>query len=107
MTFEFAFEDIDERDEIERILQESLASIHGIKITYDDGNNKGVTNWSLSEDPSLLQELERKLQSDFRNENVNYINGKEYDKLSDVDEEELNSSRYSKTLSLDGRDRYT
>lgn len=96
LTFEFAFEDIDERDEIERILQESLASIHGIKITYDDGNNKGVTNWSLSEDPSLLQELERKLQSDFRNENVNYINGKEYDKLSDVDEEELNSSRYSK-----------
>lgn len=96
LTFEFTFEDIDERDEIERILQESLASIHGIKITYDDGNNKGITNWLLSEDPSLLQELERKLQSDFRNENVNYINGKEYDKLSDVDEEELNSSRYSK-----------
>lgn len=96
LTFEFTFEDIDERDEIEKILQESLYSIHGIKIIYDDGNNKGITNWSLAEDPSLLQELDRKLQSDFRNETVNYINGKEYDKLSDVDEEELNSSRYSK-----------
>lgn len=96
LTFEFAFEDIDERNEIEQILHESLASIHGIKITYDDGNNKGVTIWSLSEDPSLLQELDRKLQSDFRNENVNYINGKAYDKLSEVDEEELNTSHYSK-----------
>lgn len=96
LTFEFTFKDIDERDGIERILQESLASIQGIKITYDDGNNKGVTNWSLSENPSLLQELERKLQSDFCNENVNYINGKEYDKLSNVDEDELNYSRYSK-----------
>lgn len=96
LTFEFTFEDIDERDEIEKILQESLASIHGVKISYDDYNNKGVTTWSLSEDPSLLQELDRKLQSDFRNENVNYINGKEYDKLSDVDEDELNQSHYSK-----------
>ena len=83
-------------DEIEKILQESLASIHGIKITYDNDNNKGVTSWSLTEDLSLLQELDRKLQSDFRNESVNYINGKEYDKLNDVDEEELNSSHYSK-----------
>lgn len=96
LTFEFAFEDIDERDEIERILQESLASIHGIRITYDNGNNKGITNWSLSEDPSLLQELDRKLQSDFRNETVNYINGVEYDRLTDVDDEELNAGRYSK-----------
>lgn len=96
LTFEFAFEDIDERDEIEQILHESLALIHGIKITYDYGNNKGVTIWSLSEDPSLLQELDRKLQSDFRNEKVNYINGKAYDKLSEVDEEELNTSHYSK-----------
>jgi len=96
LTFEFAFEDIDERDEIEKIIQESLTSIHGIKITYKDDNNKGVTNWSLTEDPSLLQELDRKLQSDFRNESVNYINGKKYDELNDVDDEELNSSRYSK-----------
>lgn len=96
LIFEFAFEDIDERDEIEKILQESLTSIHGIKITYDDDNNKGVTSWSLTEDLSLLQELDRKLQSDFRNECVNYINGKEYDRLNDVDEEELNSSHYSK-----------
>ena len=31
LTFEFVFEDIDDRDEIEKILQESLASIHGVK----------------------------------------------------------------------------
>lgn len=96
LIFEFTFEDIDERDEIEKILQEAISSIHGVKIVYDDGNSKGITNWSLAEDPSLLQELDRKLQSDFLNETVNYINGKEYDKLSDVDEEELNSSHYSK-----------
>lgn len=96
LTFEFTFEDIDERDEIERILQESLTAIHGIKIIYDDDNKKGITTWALSEDPSLLQELERKLQSDFRNEYVNYINGTEYDKLSDVDEEELSRSHCSK-----------
>lgn len=76
LTFEFTFEDIDERDEIEKDPSRVFASIHGIKISYDDYNNKGVTTWSLSEDPSLLQELDRKLQSDFRNENVNYINGK-------------------------------
>ena len=44
----------------------------------------------------MLQELDRKLQSDFRNENVNYINGSKYDKLSEVDEEELAHSQYSK-----------
>lgn len=96
LTFEFTFEDIDERDEIEKNLQEAISSIHGVKIIYDNGNSKGITNWSLAEDPSLLQELDRKLQSDFLDETVNYINGKEYDKLSDVDEEDLNSSRYSK-----------
>ena len=96
LIFEFTFEDIDERDEIEKILQEAISAIHGVKIVYDDGNSKGITNWSLVEDPSLLQDLDRKLQSDFLNETVNYINGKEYDKLSDVDEEELNSSHYSK-----------
>ena len=83
LIFEFTFEDIDERDEIEKILQEAISAIHGVKIVYDDGNSKGITNWSLVEDPSLLQDLDRKLQSDFLNETVNYINGKEYDKLSD------------------------
>ena len=86
LKFAFNFEDIDERDSIETIIEEALASIHGIKILYD-GNNKGITQWSLSEDLSLLQELDRKLQSDFSNENVNYINGSRYDKLSEVDEE--------------------
>lgn len=90
------FFDIDERDNIENIIEGALASIHGIKILYDDNNNKGITQWLLSEDLSLLQELNRKLQSDFRNENVNYINGSTYDKLSEVDEEELAHSQYSK-----------
>ena len=75
LNFAFNFVDIEERDNIETIIEGALASIHGIKIIYDDNNNKGVTQWSLSEDLSLLQELDRKLQSDFRNENVNYING--------------------------------
>ena len=96
LKFAFNFEDIDERNSIETIIEEALASIHGIKILYDGNNNKGVTQWSLSEDLSLLQELDRKLQSDFRNENVNLINGSGYDKLSEVDEEELAHSQYSK-----------
>lgn len=96
LKFAFNFEDIDERDSIKTIIEEALASIHGIKILYDGNNNKGVTQWSLSEDLSLLQELDRKLQSDFRNENVNLINGSNYDKLSEVDEEELAHSQYSK-----------
>ena len=94
LRFSFNFVDIDERDRIKRIIEEALASIHGIKILYD--NNNGITQWSLSEDLSLLQELNRKLQSDFRNENVNYINGSCYDELSEVDEEELDHSQYSK-----------
>lgn len=96
LRFAFIFFDIDERDNIENIIEGALASIHGIKILYDDNNNKGITQWLLSEDLSLLQELNRKLQSDFRNENVNYINGSTYDKLSEVDEEELAHSQYSK-----------
>ena len=96
LKFAFNFEDIDERDNIETIIEEALAPIHGVKILYDGNNNKGVTQWSLSEDLSLLQDLDRKLQSDFRNENVNLINGSSYDKLSEVDEEELAHSQYSK-----------
>lgn len=96
LKFAFNFADIDERDSIKTIIEEALVSIHGIKIQYDHNNNKGVTQWSLSEDLSLLQELDRKLQSDFKNENVNYINGARYDELSDVDEEELAHSHYSK-----------
>lgn len=96
LTFAFNFEEIEERDNIEIIIKDALASIHGIKVIYENDNNKGITQWTLSEDLSLLQELDRKLQSDFRNENVNYINGSKYDRLSDVDEEELAHSQYSK-----------
>lgn len=96
LLFEFRFDDIDERDGIEKIIKDSLSSIHGVKIIYDDDNNKGVTQWLFSEDPSLLQELDRKLQSDFRNENLNYINGREYDKLNEIDDDEINRSHLSK-----------
>lgn len=106
LSFAFNFVDIDERDNIETIIEGALASIHGIKIIYEDNNNKGVTQWSLSEDLSLLQELDRKLQSDFRNENVNYINGSKYDKLSEVDEEELAHSQYSKESIIRRRRQY-
>ncbi|MDD3357471.1 MAG: AAA domain-containing protein [Parabacteroides sp.] len=96
LLFEFRFDDIDERDGIEKIIEDSLSTIHGVRIIYDDDNNKGITQWSFSEDPSLLQELDRKLQSDFRNENLNYINGREYDRLSDIDDDEMNRSHLSK-----------
>lgn len=96
LKFAFNFESIDEREKIETSIEKALASIHGIKILYDGNNNKGVTEWSLSEDPSLLQELDRKLQSDFRNENINLIKGSNYDKLSEVDEEDLADSPYPK-----------
>ena len=96
LAFEFKFGDIEERDAIEKILEDSLANIHGIKILYDDDNNKGVTEWSFTEDPSLLQELDRKLQSDFRNEAVNHINGKAYDKLDEVDDEEIDKNYLSR-----------
>lgn len=96
LLFEFRFDDVEERDEIEKILEDSLKLIHGIRLSYDDDNKKGITEWSLTEDPSLLQELDRKLQSDFRNENVNFINGKGYDKMNEVDEEEISKSYLSK-----------
>lgn len=96
LLFEFRFDDVEERDEIEKILEDSLKLIHGIRLSYDDDNKKGITEWSLTEDPSLLQELDRKLQSDFRNENVNFINGKGYDKMNEVDEEEVSKSYLSK-----------
>jgi len=96
LTFEFVFEEPEERDEIERILENSLLNIHGIKISYKGNNRKGITTWSLLEDPSLLKELDHKLQSEYRNESVNYVKGEEYDKLSDVSDDELAYSSYTK-----------
>lgn len=94
LTFKFIFDSIDERNEIENILHKSLSHIHGIKIVYNDDNNKGVTTWSLSEDASLLRELENKLQHDFKDEDVNYISAKGYDKLNNDDS--LNNSSHPK-----------
>lgn len=95
LSFEFSFSDIEERDEIENIIRSALEGIHGLRIIYEDNNNKGITQWSLSEDISLLQEVNRKLQSDYRGETVNFINGKEYDKLSDLNDDEVRDSRFS------------
>lgn len=95
LSFEFSFNNIEERDEIEHILSSSLEGIHGLRIIYDDNNSKGTTQWTLSEDLSLLQEVNRKLQSDYRGEIVNYINGKEYDKLSDLVDDDVRESRFS------------
>ena len=50
LTFEFSFSDIEERDAIEKLLEDSLVNIHGIKILYDDNNNKGATEWSFTEE---------------------------------------------------------
>ena len=96
LIFEFNFNDIDERDEVERSIEMALSQIHGVKVIYDNNNNKGVTQWELGEDPSLLNELNRKLQSEFYDEDVNYINGMEYDKLSEVDDDELYDNRFPK-----------
>lgn len=95
LSFEFSFNNIEERDEIEHILSSSLEGIHGLRIVYDDNNSKGITQWTLSEDLSLLQEVNRKLQSDYWGEIVNYINGKEYDKQSDLVDDEVRESRIS------------
>jgi len=95
LYFEFTFSDIEERDEIERIMSLSLEGIHGIRLSYEDGNNKGTTQWAFAEDASLLQEVDKKLQSDYHGELVNYINGNHYDRLSDLNEDDIKNSRIS------------
>ncbi len=93
LTFEFKFNDVEERDEIEQIIEMSLQDIHGIRLAYEDDNNKGITQWTFVEDPSLLQEVDRKLQADYRGESVNYIPGSKYDSLNELSEDELKINR--------------
>lgn len=93
LSFIFNFTDIEERDEIEKLLSLSLEGIHGIRISYDSDNRKGITQWTFAEDISLLQEVDRKLQSDYRGELVNYINGSKYDKSVELDDEDVANSR--------------
>lgn len=95
MSFEFKFDNIEERDNVEKIISDALSAIHGVRVIYDDGNSRGETIWTMSEDVSMLQEMDRKLQSDFRNETVNFINGRQYDALQNLDEDELANSQYS------------
>lgn len=96
LLFAFEFSDIEERDNIEKVIAQSLTEIHGVKVLYEDDNNKGVTQWILSEDVANIQKVDLKLQSEFKGESVNYINGRGYDNLNNVDEEELAQNRYSK-----------
>lgn len=96
LVFAFEFSDIEERDNIEKVIEDAMGSIHGVRVLYEGDNSKGVTQWILSEDVANIQKADLKLQSEFKGESVNYINGREYDKLNNVDEEELAQNRYSK-----------
>lgn len=76
LDFEFNFTTIEERDRIIAIIINCLSGVHGIKLSFENNNDKGVTTWGLTEDKSLKQDLEQKLQSEYREETVNCIDGK-------------------------------
>lgn len=94
LDFEFNFTAIEERDRIVAIISNCISGVHGIKLNFENNNDKGVTTWSLTEDKSLKQDLEQKLQSEYREETVNYIDGKEYDSLSKINEEDFANSHF-------------
>lgn len=94
LDFEFSFSSIDERDNILSIIRSCVSGVHGIKLSYENNNEKGITTWSLSEDKSLRSELEQKLQSEYREETVNFVNGKKYDEVLELNDEELSSSEF-------------
>lgn len=94
LDFEFSFANIDQRETIITIIRDCISGVYGIKLSFENNNDKGVTTWSLTEDKSLKQDLEQKLQSEYRDEIVNYIDGKQYDKLSEIDEEDFANSRF-------------
>ena len=78
LDFEFNFTTIEERERIIAIIRDCISGIHGIKLDFEKGRDKGVTTWSLTEDKSLRLELEQKLQPEYREEYVNFVNGKKY-----------------------------
>lgn len=94
LDFEFSFSSIEERDNILSILRDCISGVYGIKIGFENNNEKGVTTWNLTEDKSLRLELEQKLQSEYREETVNFVNGKKYDEVSEIDDEEFASSKF-------------
>lgn len=94
LDFEFTFASIEERESIISIIRDCISDVHGIKLSFENNNDKGVTVWNLTEDKSLRLEVEQKLQSEYREEYVNYINGKKYDEVSEIDEEELAASKF-------------
>lgn len=98
LEFAFNFANVEERDSIETSISSALSLIQGIEIVYDNNNSKGRTEWVLEEDPSLLQEAIQKLQTDFKNESVNIVNGSGYDRIGEGDgyDDEMNDNQYSK-----------
>ena len=94
LDFEFTFTSIEERESIISIIRSCISDVHGIKLSFENNNDKGVTIWNLIEDKSLRLEVEQKLQSEYREEYVNYVNGKKYNEVSEIDEEELAASKF-------------
>lgn len=94
LDFEFTFTSIEERESIISIIRSCISDVHGIKLSFENNNDKGVTVWNLIEDKSLRLEVEQKLQSEYREEYVNYVNGKKYNEVSEIDEEELAASKF-------------
>lgn len=94
LDFEFNFTTIEEREKIIAIIRDCISGVHGIKLNFEKSNDKGITTWSLTEDKSLKLELEQKLQSEYREEYVNFVNGKKYDEVSVIDDEEFASSKF-------------
>ena len=94
LDFEFTFTSIEERESIISIIRSCISDVHGIKLSFENNNDKGVTIWNLIEDKSLRLEVEQKLQSEYREEYINYVNGKKYNEVSEIDEEELAASKF-------------
>lgn len=94
LDFEFTFTSIEERESIISIIRSCISDVHGIKLSFENNNDKGVTVWNLIEDKSLRLKVEQKLQSEYREEYVNYVNGKKYNEVSEIDEEELAASKF-------------
>ena len=94
LDFEFTFTSIEERESIISIIRSCISDVHGIKLSFENNNDKGVSVWNLIEDKSLRLEVEQKLQSEYREEYVNYVNGKKYNEVSEIDEEELAASKF-------------
>lgn len=82
LLFEFNFDAPESRDEFESKLKESMKGLNA-EIEYGKGRENGYTEWSLIENPTLLEELNQNLRSDFNNEEVKYITSQNYKKYQE------------------------